>query len=93
MTEIRNGASKTTSKIDDKNQIEEHYISSQAFHRTPGVHVRETIIEEQFKPRILKIFAPMTQELYRDIPTIIQTTTQTQSKKTQAGKNRARFSG
>jgi hypothetical protein len=56
MTETRNGASKTTSKIDDKNQIEEHYIFSQVFHRTSGVHVRETTIEKQFETRILKFF-------------------------------------
>jgi hypothetical protein len=56
MTETRNGASKTMSKIDDKNQIEEHYIFSQVFHRTPDVHVRETTVEKQFETRILKFF-------------------------------------
>jgi hypothetical protein len=35
--EARNGASKTTYEIDDKNQIEEQFISSQTFHKTPGV--------------------------------------------------------
>jgi hypothetical protein len=31
-TEIQKGASKTTSEIDDKNQIKEQFIFSQAFH-------------------------------------------------------------
>jgi hypothetical protein len=35
--EARNGASKTTYEIDDKNQIEEQFISPQTFHKTPGV--------------------------------------------------------
>jgi hypothetical protein len=34
--ETRNGASKTTCEIDDKNRIEEQFIYSQIFHRTPG---------------------------------------------------------
>jgi hypothetical protein len=31
-TKTQNGASKTTSEINDKNQIEEQFISSQVFH-------------------------------------------------------------
>jgi hypothetical protein len=37
--ETRNGASKTTCEIDDKNRIEEQFISSQVFHRTPSMRV------------------------------------------------------
>jgi hypothetical protein len=40
-------------------------MSSQAFHRTPGGHVRETTAGEQFEPRILKSFDSTTQEQYR----------------------------
>jgi hypothetical protein len=47
--ETRNGASKTTSKIDDKNQIEEQFISSYAFHRTTGGRVRETPVGEHLE--------------------------------------------
>jgi hypothetical protein len=53
-------------EIDDKNQIEEQFISSHAFHRTPGESVRETTAGEQFEPQNLESFDPMTQELYRD---------------------------
>jgi hypothetical protein len=49
--ETQNSASKTTSKINDKNQREEQFISSQAFHRTLGERVRETTAGQQFKPR------------------------------------------
>jgi hypothetical protein len=65
-TEPRNGASKTTCEIDDKNRLEKQFISSQAFHRTPGGRVREITTGEQFKPRNLESFDPTTQELYRD---------------------------
>jgi hypothetical protein len=51
--ETRNGASRTMSEIDDKNRLKEHFISSQAFYRTPGGRVRKITAEEQFKPRIL----------------------------------------
>jgi hypothetical protein len=64
--ETRNGASKTTCKINDKNRLEKQFISSQSFHRTPGGRVRETTAREQFKPRILESFDPTTQESYRD---------------------------
>jgi hypothetical protein len=39
-----NSASKTTCEIDDKIRIEEQFISSQAFHRTPCGRVQKTII-------------------------------------------------
>jgi hypothetical protein len=60
--EIRSCADQTTSEIDNKNQLEEHFISSQAFYRTPGGHVREIIVGEQFEPQILKLFNPVAQE-------------------------------
>jgi hypothetical protein len=71
--ETLNDASKTTSKIDDENRIEKQFMSSQAFHRTPGGRVRETIVEEQFKPQIIESFDPMTEELYQHLPVIIHT--------------------
>jgi hypothetical protein len=51
--------------IDDKNRVKEQYISSQAFHRTPGGRVGEITAGEQFEARILESFDPVTQELYR----------------------------
>jgi hypothetical protein len=39
--ETHNSASETTCKINDKNQIEEQLISSQAFHRTPGGRIQK----------------------------------------------------
>jgi hypothetical protein len=60
--ETRNDAGKTMCEIDDKNWIEERFISSQAYHRTPGGRVREITAGEQFEPRILKSFDPATQE-------------------------------
>jgi hypothetical protein len=53
------------SKIDDKNWIEKQFISSQVFHQTLGGHGQETTAGEQFKPRILESFDPVTQESYR----------------------------
>jgi hypothetical protein len=41
MMETQNGASKASCKIDDKNRLEKQFISSQAFHRTPGERVQE----------------------------------------------------
>jgi hypothetical protein len=41
-----------------KNRIEEQFISSQAFHRTPGERVQKITAEEQFKPRALESFNP-----------------------------------
>jgi hypothetical protein len=59
------------SKIDDKNRIEEQFIFSQAFHGTPGGHVRETTTREQFEPRILESFDTVTQELHQQLPAMI----------------------
>jgi hypothetical protein len=59
--ETQNGASKTTREINDKNRLEKQFISSQAFHRTPGGRVRETTAEERFRPRILETFDPVAQ--------------------------------
>jgi hypothetical protein len=44
--EARNDASRTTREIDDKNRLEKQFITSQAFHRTPGGRVRETTAGE-----------------------------------------------
>jgi hypothetical protein len=63
--EIRSGTSKTTSEINDENQIEKQFMSAQAFHQTPGGRVRETTAGEQFKLRSLESFDPVTQEQYR----------------------------
>jgi hypothetical protein len=61
------------SEIDDKNRIKEQFISSQAFHRTPGGHIQEITARERFEPRILKSFDPVTQELYRLLPAMMHT--------------------
>jgi hypothetical protein len=61
----QNGVSKTTREIDDKNRLEKQFISSQAFHRTPGGRVRETTTGERFRPRILEPFDSATQESHR----------------------------
>jgi hypothetical protein len=53
------------SEIDDKNRIEEQFISLQTFHRTPGGRVREITVREQFEPRILESFDTVTQESHR----------------------------
>jgi hypothetical protein len=57
--------------------IEEQFISSQVFHRTPGGRVQETTVGVQFESLILESFDPVTQELYRLPPVRIHT----QSKK------------
>jgi hypothetical protein len=49
-------------EIDEKNRIEEQFISSQAFYRTPGGRVREITAGEQFEPRTLESFDLATQE-------------------------------
>jgi hypothetical protein len=67
------GASTTTREIDDKNSTQKQFISSPAFHRTPGGHVRETTAVERFRPQILETFDPVTQELYRYLPVMIHT--------------------
>jgi hypothetical protein len=60
--ETRNDAGKTTCEIDDKNRINEQFISSQAFHRTPDGRVREITMGLQFILENLKIFYPVAQE-------------------------------
>jgi hypothetical protein len=45
------GANRTTREIDDKNSTQKQFISSQAFHRTPGGRVRGTIVGEQLRPQ------------------------------------------
>jgi hypothetical protein len=60
--ETRNSASKTSCEIDDINQLEKRFISSQAFHRTPGGRIQKTTTEEQFKPKIIESFDPVTKE-------------------------------
>jgi hypothetical protein len=60
----RIGASKIICEIDDRNRIEEQFISSHAFHRTPDGHIQKIIAEERFESRILESFDPVTQELY-----------------------------
>jgi hypothetical protein len=62
VTEIRNGACKTTSEIDDRNQLKIRFISSQAFHRTSGGCVQEITTREQFESQNLKLFDPAAQE-------------------------------
>jgi hypothetical protein len=62
VTEIRNGACKTTSEIDDRNQLEKRFISSQAFHRTTGGRVQKITTREQFESQNLEIFNPAAQE-------------------------------
>jgi hypothetical protein len=71
--ETRNDDSKTTSKIGDKNRIDEQFIPSQTFHRTPGGRVQETTAGEQFEPRNLESFDPVTQDLYQLLPAMIHT--------------------
>jgi hypothetical protein len=61
----RNGASKTLCKINDRNQLRKQFISSQTFHRTLGGRVRKITAKDQFKPRNLESFNPVTQESYR----------------------------
>jgi hypothetical protein len=65
-SETQNGASKTTSEIDDKNQIKNRFISSQTFNRTPDERVQKITTKVQFKPQNLESFNPMTQYYYRN---------------------------
>jgi hypothetical protein len=48
-----------------QNSTQKQFISSQAFHRTPGGRVRETTAGERFRPRILELFDPAAQETYQ----------------------------
>jgi hypothetical protein len=76
----RINVSKNTCEIDDRNRIKEQYICSHAFHRTTGGSVRKVTVEEQFKPRILETFDPVTQKLYRHLPVTIHTEIHTKIK-------------
>jgi hypothetical protein len=68
-----NGCSQDPDKIDNRNQLKTQFISSQAFHRTPGGRVWEITAGERFEQRILESFEPATQKLYRDLPATIHT--------------------
>jgi hypothetical protein len=72
----RNNVGKTTCKIDDENQLEEQFISSQAFHWTPSGRVQEITAEVQFKLGNLNSFDPMTEESYRQHPANSRTQTE-----------------
>jgi hypothetical protein len=61
----RDGTGKDLSETDDKTQIEDRFISSQAFHRTPGGRVREITAGVQFGQGNLESFDPVTQEQNR----------------------------
>jgi hypothetical protein len=63
--EIKVDVGKTPCKIDNKNQIEERFMSSQVFHRTTGGRVQKITAGERFKPRTLESFDLATQEQYR----------------------------
>jgi hypothetical protein len=66
----------TSCKINDKNQLKKQFISSQAFHRTPGVRAQEITVGDRFEPRILESFDPVTQEHNRASPARTETTPQ-----------------
>jgi hypothetical protein len=51
-------------EIDDKNRIEELFISSQAFHQTTAGRVQKITAKERFEPKTLETFDPVTRELY-----------------------------
>jgi hypothetical protein len=53
---------KNTCEIDDKNQTETQFMSSQAFHRTTWWRVWEPAIWERLEQRNLELFDPITQE-------------------------------
>jgi hypothetical protein len=53
-------------EIDNKDTTQKQFISTQAFHRTPGGRVRETTAGERFRPRNLKTFDPGGQCHARD---------------------------
>jgi hypothetical protein len=58
--ETQDGSGKDPSKTDNENQIENRFVSSQAFHRTSGGHVRKITTGEQSESRILESFSPVT---------------------------------
>jgi hypothetical protein len=75
----RNGVSKTTSEIDNENQIKKQFMSLQTFHRTPGGHIQKITAEKQFEPQDLESFDPVTQELYQYLPAMIPSGTYNKS--------------
>jgi hypothetical protein len=60
--------SKTTCKNDDKNQVKEQFIFSQAFHQTPDERVRKNTTGEQLRPENLKLFDPVAQARHQQPP-------------------------
>jgi hypothetical protein len=76
VAETQNGASKTPRENDDENRLKEQFISSQAFHQTPGGRVQEITVGEQFKLRNLELFDPVAQEQDRPLPATIHTQTE-----------------
>jgi hypothetical protein len=56
-----------------QNSTQKQFISSQAFHRTPGGRVREITAGVPFELGILESFRPVTQESYRKHPATILT--------------------
>jgi hypothetical protein len=52
-------------------------MSSHAFHRTPGGHIRQTTAGKRFEPQNLESFDSVTQELYRLLPATIHTQPET----------------
>jgi hypothetical protein len=58
--QTRNNARKTSSEIDDKNQIEEQFMSSQAFHWTPAGCIQKITAEVQCRLENLELFNPIT---------------------------------
>jgi hypothetical protein len=74
--ETRIEASKTTCEINDKNQIEEQFISSHAFHRTTSGRLREITAGMQFELGNIEFFDSTTQEQqYRLHPVTIHNKT------------------
>jgi hypothetical protein len=49
-------------EIDDKNQIEEQFISSQPFHRTLDDRIQKTTVEVQLRLGNLEFFDPTAEE-------------------------------
>jgi hypothetical protein len=53
-------------EINDKNWVKEQYISSQVFHRIPGVRIQKIIVGEQIESLTLESFDLVTQEYNRE---------------------------
>jgi hypothetical protein len=60
VAEIRIDASKNMCETNDKNRIKTQFMSSQSFHRTSYVRVRETTVWEQYRLDNLEPFGSMT---------------------------------